>query len=65
MNELDPAVLLEERIAKMGGQLAVAVEAGVSPSEISLIVTGRRPCTAKVLKYLGLKKEVVYSKIEK
>jgi transcriptional regulator with XRE-family HTH domain len=52
--------LIQDRIEKLGSQLALAAELGVSPQYLSDVQCGRRSPGPKLLAALNLRRETVY-----
>jgi hypothetical protein len=56
----DVRELLRREVAKSGSQSAWARNAGVRPSEVSVVLTGRKKPNKGVLAGLGLKRVICY-----
>jgi DNA-binding phage protein len=57
--------ILKRKIARAGGVAAFANQNSLERSNISHTLTGQRPPSKRLLKFLGLKRVTVYQKIRK
>jgi len=60
----DVISLIHAEISRLGNQKALSEVAHVSPSYLSDILAGKRNPNPGILKYLGLKVQLMYAKVE-
>jgi transcriptional regulator with XRE-family HTH domain len=65
MNKEELMALLREKITQAGDQRKLAAQLGVSQPHLSEILNGRKEPAEKVLTALGLRRVVMFEKIEK
>jgi transcriptional regulator with XRE-family HTH domain len=56
--------MLRQAIQRVGTSRAFAREVGIGESALSRILSGREPPSGKILRALGLRRRVVYERIE-